>query len=311
MARVLPLEKVPQLPCRPALRSGESLYGWLDRLAAANGLLPGEFRTLTGIPHRSPNGRGGLSPDWLRRVCRLSGESEDAIAESFRPYDLAMTHMPLRLLSATDAACWACTDEYGIERAMWAFDYAVACLRHGTYLTRRCFCKHEITHKNKSSAVGLAHCTCFCSGYKAREETSTAPRDVMLAQAFFRKAFEDDEAVVGDRLVRSKDLFACMDVVKKMMCLAGDLCSASGAYSKAQLLVLHGQSPVRASFMLWQYFLIQQAPELIHTAVTVLRSSGRIFGGLFGLAHQRYPLVRQQLDQEAENMRIKGSELFA
>jgi TniQ len=149
------------LPCRVSLADGESLDGFLERLASANGLLPSQLlRLLAALPGSAKPTMAFLmfkpDPVLIDRVTRLSGVErrcvENATLARFGsglPFHLDGFH-PCRRHSFRQVVaqgwfpqfgsqvCPECVAHEGIWRVVWRLPILAVCVHHGVFLTTQC-----------------------------------------------------------------------------------------------------------------------------------------------------------------------------
>jgi hypothetical protein len=84
-----------------------------------------------------------------------------------------------KYLISTLRYCPLCVSEYGYLRAVWQIKYAVACLKHQTWLLENC---HICGKRVVLTSAKMDEC--ICGADRTAAETATASTEVLLWQAF-------------------------------------------------------------------------------------------------------------------------------
>ncbi|MGX0622082.1 TniQ protein [Cupriavidus metallidurans] len=137
--------RYPRLLVRPTPAKGESLYGYLSRLAELNGLDGISW----GVCSEGALSEAGKTPDeTVQYLEEAAGLSEaDVLALSYRLSRnsasgcccfMGRTMRSEYFRSGRSVVCLACLNEHHSAPALWDFRLITACVRHKQWLLDRC-----------------------------------------------------------------------------------------------------------------------------------------------------------------------------
>ncbi len=187
----------PRLPVRSAPATGESIQGYLLRLAEANGYrLPWLLRQAAIPPtYATTPFDAGVAP-------RVLGAGAGAIAAAAAwpvpnrrgLVDMGGHHLPAALLlPGRKRICPACLSGDGIARQFWQLLPAVACVEHESLLMDECPACHRLLDFRDVPLAG-----CRCGWRSGNDPPRQASSPVLRVTAFLHRAARAEEPRQGE-----------------------------------------------------------------------------------------------------------------